>query len=357
MYQDLNEHKRSDTIKWIIAFMAIILLAAGVVAALVPIYFPTKDSTEKEVQTEEVKSELNCDDFVFETYAEQGILLSSGPMMASASNDCVTKQLKATIAPSNAQNKAVDWSVAWADKSKTESVTNYVTVTPTMDGSLTAEVACYKAFSGDIIVTVKSREGGLSAECVVTFVGYPSALSISGSNIQSNAEIGNYYGIGAGNDYNFTLTPTNIFNQVGADCNYTVAVTGYGQIATQMWSVRYNAWNGSLVDTSDEVIVDISTITQINSETPGFFFDCSVSGNTLSIHGNASLESYYGGTHTGSDPRAGTFQDNKFKYYVDDTWYFEVKVTETNSGVSQTIKVRPFLTVTSVSLSANEMTF
>ena len=151
--------------------------------------------------------------------------------------------------------------------------------------------------------------------------------------------------------------PSNVLGQGGAECNYKVTVKGVGQIATQMWSVTYNSWNGSLIDDSDEVIVDIGTITQINSETPGFFFDCSISGSMLTIHGNSSLESYYGGTHVGSDPRSGTFQDNKFKHYVDDNWYFEVKVTETNSGISNTIKVRPYLTVNNVSLSANNISF
>ena len=35
MYQELNQHKKSDAVKWIIAFTLIIVLMAGVVAALI----------------------------------------------------------------------------------------------------------------------------------------------------------------------------------------------------------------------------------------------------------------------------------------------------------------------------------
>lgn len=34
MYQEFNQHKRSDTIKWIVAFSLIIVLMAGVVASI-----------------------------------------------------------------------------------------------------------------------------------------------------------------------------------------------------------------------------------------------------------------------------------------------------------------------------------
>ena len=35
MYQEFNQHKKSDAVKWIIAFTLIIVLMAGVVAALI----------------------------------------------------------------------------------------------------------------------------------------------------------------------------------------------------------------------------------------------------------------------------------------------------------------------------------
>ena len=35
MYQEFNKHKKSDAVKWIIAFTLIIVLMAGVAAALI----------------------------------------------------------------------------------------------------------------------------------------------------------------------------------------------------------------------------------------------------------------------------------------------------------------------------------
>lgn len=70
--------------------------------------------------------------------------------------------LTATITPENATNKKVDWSVefvtpssAWANG---KTVTDYVTITPTADGALTANVECKAAFGEQIRATVVSRD-------------------------------------------------------------------------------------------------------------------------------------------------------------------------------------------------------
>lgn len=84
-------------------------------------------------------------------FEEYGI----SPMAESA------QQLTATITPENADNKAVDWSIAWVNPSSSwasgKTVTDYVTVTPTSDGALTANVSCLQAFGEQVKVTVTSR--------------------------------------------------------------------------------------------------------------------------------------------------------------------------------------------------------
>lgn len=82
--------------------------------------------------------------------------------------------LTATIEPSNATNKAVDWSVSFVDESSAwatgKMVTDYVTVMPTSDGALTASVACIKAFGSQIRVTCVSRDNeAAKAECTVDY--------------------------------------------------------------------------------------------------------------------------------------------------------------------------------------------
>ena len=82
--------------------------------------------------------------------------------------------LTATITPESATNKAVDWSVAFVNPASEwatgKTVTDYVTVTPTADGALTANVECKKAFGEQIKVTVTSRNNvEATAECTVDY--------------------------------------------------------------------------------------------------------------------------------------------------------------------------------------------
>ena len=82
--------------------------------------------------------------------------------------------LTATITPSNATIQDVDWSVEFVNPSSSwatgETVTDYVTVTPTSDGALTANVECLQAFGEQIKVTVTSREiSSVKADCTVDY--------------------------------------------------------------------------------------------------------------------------------------------------------------------------------------------
>lgn len=87
-----------------------------------------------------------------ENYDEYGI----SPMADTA------YQLTATITPDNATNKAVDWTIAFVNAESEwatgKTVTDYVTVTPTADGALTANVECLQAFGEQVRVTVTSRD-------------------------------------------------------------------------------------------------------------------------------------------------------------------------------------------------------
>ncbi len=84
--------------------------------------------------------------------------------------------LTATVGPDDAVNKVVDWSVAWENGESSwangKEVTDYVTVTPTTDGAMTATATCMQAFGEKVIITAQVRDGSddLKATCVANYV-------------------------------------------------------------------------------------------------------------------------------------------------------------------------------------------
>lgn len=117
-----------------------------------------------------------------ENYAEYGI----SPMADTA------YQLTATITPENATNKAVDWTIAFVNAESAwatgKTVTDYVTVTPTADGALTANVECLQAFGEQVRVTVTSRDNtAVKANATVDYTEKLSAVKATfGSTVLSN---------------------------------------------------------------------------------------------------------------------------------------------------------------------------
>ena len=117
-----------------------------------------------------------------ENYAEYGI----SPMADTA------YQLTATITPDNATNKVVDWTIAFVNPASEwatgKTVTDYVTVTPTADGALTANVESIKDFGEQVRVTVTSRDNtAVKANATVDYTQkLQSVKSTFGSTVLSN---------------------------------------------------------------------------------------------------------------------------------------------------------------------------
>jgi hypothetical protein len=108
--------------------------------------------------------------FVISDVADQGITLESTvvPASADATN---SYNLTATVKPTTAIDKTVTWYVEWADSGVTDTVTDYVTVTPESDGSCNATVECKQAFSNQILVGVYVRSNAdIKATCTVDYV-------------------------------------------------------------------------------------------------------------------------------------------------------------------------------------------
>ncbi len=242
---ELYQHKKSDAVKWVIVFILIAVLLVGVAASLA---ITLRDKTpDEEIPAEETHD----NDFSAEFINTQHVKLAMSSVATLAADNSVSKTLTATVLPATASNKYVDWSVEWGDESNQTDVTQYVTVTPSSNGSTTATVTCKKAFTGNILVTVTTRENGYQASCIVTFVGMPTDIVI-GTSVTKD---GNDYKVGIGTANDFSVTLTNPFNSVGGQFhNVTCEVSGVGSIVVGYMEHSNSSGADKWYDESDETI-------------------------------------------------------------------------------------------------------
>ena len=189
-YEDyeLYAHKRSDKVKWVVSFLLIFVLLAGMIGAWVLLLkqeepAPEQDDGGAVIEEGEASGmKLMSMRIAPENYADYGI----SPMAETA------YQLTATIMPENATNKAVDWTIAFVNAESEwatgKTVTDYVTVTPTADGALTANVECIKDFGEQVRVTVTSRDNtSVKANATVDYTQkLQSVKATFGSTVLSN---------------------------------------------------------------------------------------------------------------------------------------------------------------------------
>lgn len=113
--------------------------------------------------------------------------------------------ITATITPSNATYKSLDWSVAWANASSSwatgKTVTDYFTVTPSSDGATTANWQCLKGFGEPIIVTATSQSNpDVSGTLQVDYVKRVSSVNASMPGVDNFTS-----------ETSYTLTPTPVY--------------------------------------------------------------------------------------------------------------------------------------------------
>lgn len=176
--------------------------------------------------------------------------------------------LTATVLPEKASNKAVDWAVSFVNPSSTwatgKTVTDYVTVTPTADGALTANVECLQAFGEQIKVTVTSRNNAdATATCLVDYAervsGYTLTLSNGGVTISSS-------------DPEYTVTGnssvsiskgeyTKTVGTIEENFTGTYVIRGNASFAADMSSIGVNATvkqvSGSVVPVGEDIFTSL----------------------------------------------------------------------------------------------------
>ena len=333
MDNELRNHKKSDSTKWWLTLIAFILMGATLLGMLMGVIVPKQPNTENVPQTEQSTEQNNQNPVEPENYETEIVnsqfvrLNAVAPMAKAANGNYVEQTLTATVLPTTATNKKVDWSVAWAD-GQSGTVTDYVTVTPSADGSTTASVKCYQAFSGNVVITVTTRESGYTAECLVTFVGVPTDLTVSGTFAESSD---GYYYFGVGDTYTYTVDLNNIFGTVGADyTDVNMSFGAYGSVVLGTYET-YNSGGENWYDSS------LTTVTLESLKDN--FMSVSYSDGTLTITTVKTIESYYGSMSRIDGGRTRHYE-NKFKEYATDDAYFYIKLTQPDSGLEKLMKIK-----------------
>ena len=160
--------EKSKAIKLTAIVFAVLTIFAAIFTA---IYFVRQDAPIAD-NTLNVENENGFDNT--KTYAMPKTMAFTAKSLAAAqaNGQTVDVKIKASVSPWDAANQAVDYSIAWgvAPTHGKETVTDYVTVTPTVDGAKTATVTCLKAFGEQIKITVTARENpNATASCLLDY--------------------------------------------------------------------------------------------------------------------------------------------------------------------------------------------
>lgn len=242
MYQEFNQHKKSDAVKWIIAFTLIIVLMAGVVVALIlSLDKPTPIKPQENGTQQESSDESNA--AVVLTLGQPRLMSVKSPALAADNTQqYVSQTVTATITPSTVVDKYVTWSVAWANDAplKDKNISDYIKVTDDSQGNLTATVNCYKSFKGSkAILTCTTRQGGKTGTVNIVYEGVPSSMSITAPTGVTKYNLGkdSVDLLYVGKSYSLNLAMDNIFHSVGSNFNdFTVTVTGVGSVTCGSYS-------------------------------------------------------------------------------------------------------------------------
>ena len=352
-------NEKTNKIKWIAVFTAILLLFAGVISSLViaignkPIEAKVANDTKAAIEpTENPVSDENIAPVAlkmsksFTTYAANG-------------QQTVSKVITATVMPVDAPDKSVDWKIEWCTPIEGKDISEYLTLTPESDGALSATITALKGFEGaSAYVTATTRVGGFSATCTIIYDGKPESLSF----IHNGKEITNTdtVNLTAGTTNEITLNLKNTLGAVGSKYGdfEIVKVQGRGRFTmTKTYIV-----NGS-VSSTEEIVFNLEEgVYKYKDEVlgndlsltikPEDFFTASITDNKLTIKALKSESSYaspyprtgyrftYKGTYT--DPRSGGVPDNCM-------WY--VVVRDKVSGKEALLDIDITSTVTNISLS------
>lgn len=222
----MSKKQKNIGVKALCSVLIVLLLAT------IGIAIPSKGFTDwskfkKNPQVEQPdkpgdEQKPGTDDVVIEQIEASGILLSAA--IASADESGVTQRFTATITPSDATNQKVNWSVAFknagSEWANGKNISDYVTVTPTSDGSLNADVTCKAAFGEQIILTVTSRDNA-EAKATATVDYRKKVIDCEIKLNGSDSDVVDFSL--AGTSYNITATPVMSVGTLGNEQSVSIS--------------------------------------------------------------------------------------------------------------------------------------
>lgn len=247
MNNEFFNHKKSNAIKWIVVFVLVAVLLVGTVVSLV-----IGINNGKKTETPPIH---NGGMLVTPDKTNGAVSLAVSPLSANGGISQLSENsytVTATILPASALQKA-NWSVSWKDGSSSwatgKTVTDYVTVTPSEENSLTATLSCVKAFSEQVILTASAAANAdKAATCTVDYQQRLVVNSLSLGGTALSTDTGNFKAqIGKTHKYaiDYTLTDGTIAYLGKGSDGYNEFICG-GLAFTDEFIAAYNENKGSL---------------------------------------------------------------------------------------------------------------
>ena len=181
---ELYEHKRSDTVKWVLTLISFILV--GVMLAGIILGWFEKDDAEEE--------QAGAPAYSFIVGNSEGNRMT----LTSVRNNAVTGEsvtITATVEPDNeAENTGVDWTAAWKNAESVwasgKSVSDYVTLTPGGEdyaASKSVTLENLQPFGEQIIVKATARDDPeITATCTADYAQKPVNFTLSFGEVSCN---------------------------------------------------------------------------------------------------------------------------------------------------------------------------
>lgn len=346
-----SKHSRKAN-GWLSALIVILIIAcAGV--GLVGYYSEGFQSWER-FQKVETESALK-----FEIQNSAFIMLSTDVTDASENLDqtYIERKLTATVLPENAVNKEVEWSIYWEDGSNDPDISIYLEL---ISNENTAVIRCHKSFSKTAVVQVTTTEGNFTAKCYVSYVGIASSFHINTSAVMKNSYTGidNAFDVDEDTEYKIPLEITNSLGVVSPNFEISTSSHGYyyayfaftdsEDILPEYKDNMYDLYpmeghpiyaqffdKPIIVEENGEWFLKLKSNKFYSYETKDFYFD-------------GDLGKY-------------VCEWNKFKEshsdLYDDAAYFQVTITDTVSGLSDSFYIFFAIPVNGVSIDNTKIVF